>query len=94
MKTTHPSLKCSYEVVRAGKTISRGESRPGEKVETALGEPGLYTLRTTCIATSDSGIKAADHKETSILFIPDSCQALNDDITSLFMEPHAARYGP
>ena len=86
MKTTHPSLKCSYEVVRAGKTISRGESRPGEKVETALGEPGLYTLRTTCIATSDSGIKAADHKETSILFIPDSCQALNDDITSLFME--------
>mgnify|MGYP004459863035 CR=1 FL=1 len=86
MKTTHPSLKCSYEVVRAGKTISRGESRPGEKVETALGEPGLYTLRTTCIATSDSGIKAADHKETSILFIPDSCQTLNDDITSLFME--------
>lgn len=86
MKTTHPSLKCSYEVVRAGKTISRGESRPGEKVETALGEPGLYTIRTTCIATSDSGIKAADHKETSILFIPDSCQALNDDITSLFME--------
>lgn len=86
MEKTHPSLKCSYEVVRAGKTISRGESRPGEKVETALGEPGLYTLRTTCIATSDSGIKAADHKETSILFIPDSCQALNDDITSLFME--------
>ena len=73
MEKTHPSLKCSYEVVRAGKTISRGESRPGEKVETALGEPGLYTLRTTCIATSDSGIKAADHKETSILFIPDSC---------------------
>lgn len=86
MEKTHPSLKCSYEVVRAGKTISRGESRPGEKVETALGEPGLYTLRATCIATSDSGIKAADHKETSILFIPDSCQALNDDITSLFME--------
>lgn len=86
MEKTHPSLKCSYEVVRAGKTISRGESRPGEKVETALGEPGLYTLRTTCIATSDSGIKAADHKETSILFIHDSCQALNDDITSLFME--------
>lgn len=86
MEKTHPSLKCSYEVVRAGKTISRGESRPGEKVETALGEPGLYTLRTTCIATSDSGIKAADHKETSILFIPDSCQTLNDDITSLFME--------
>ncbi len=85
-QTTHPGLECSYEVVRNGKTVSKGDVHPGETLETLLPEAGLYTLRTVCAATSDSGAKATGSRETDILYIPDSCTALNDDISSLFKE--------
>ncbi len=71
-------------MVRNGKTVSKGDVRPGETLETLLPEPGLYTLRTACAATSESGVKVVDNKDTDILYIPDSCTTLNDDITSLF----------
>ena len=83
---SHPTLKCRYELSRDGKTVARGNSKPGEKTEIRLDEPGLYILSTHCSAVSDSGIKAESKEQTGILYVPDSDDTLHDDLSSFFKE--------
>ena len=83
---SHPTLKCGYELSRDGKTVARGDSRPGEKTEIRLDGPGLYILSTHCSAVSDSGIKAESKKQTGILYVRDSDDTLHDDLSSFFKE--------
>lgn len=83
---SHPTLKCVYELSRDGKTVARGDSRPGEKTEVRLDGPGLYILSTHCSAVSDSGIKAESKEHTGVLYVPDSDDTLHDDLSSFFKE--------
>lgn len=83
---SHPTLKCGYELSRDGKTVAKGDSRPGEKTEVRLDGPGLYILSTLCSAVSDSGIKAESKEQTGILYVPDSDDTLHDDLSSFFKE--------
>lgn len=83
---SHPTLKCGYELSRDGKTVARGDSRPGEKTEIRLDGPGLYILSTHCSAVSDSGIKAESKEQTGILYVRDSDDTLHDDLSSFFKE--------
>lgn len=83
---SHPTLKCGYELSRDGKTVARGDSRPGEKTEIRLDGPGLYILSTHCSAVSDSGIKAESKEQTGVLYVRDSDDTLHDDLSSFFKE--------
>ncbi len=84
---THPSLDCGYTLTRNGKTVSSGSVMAGQPVEVKLDEPGLYLLDTRCSAISDNGKKVEDLDHSVILYVPDSSNTLNDEITSFFKEP-------
>ena len=84
---THPSLECSYTLTRDGKTVSSGPVLAGQAVDVKLDEPGLYLLDTRCSAVSDNGKEVEDLDHTVILYVPDSDNALHDEITSFFKEP-------
>lgn len=85
---THPLLKLSYTVTRDGKEILSGTAANGEITPLDLsGYPsGLFEIKVTATAVSDSGKSFTDENTYEIVKAADSDKTLDMDVRSFFKE--------